>query len=540
MRTSPHRTVTRSRWLGAVALGLAATLFAACGSDSNSGSPSGTGDSSGTSGGPATTTAGGTEAPDTTGSGSGRTSLVIGSTLAPPTLDITTGSGAAIPAALLYNVFETLVKIDEKGEYQPLLAEKYEVSDDGLTYTFHLRQGVTFQNGQPFDSSDVKFSFDNSIANLAKGTAPGIISATFAPVASVEAPDANTVVVTLKQRSRNFLFNIAQTGGVVVDQTSLPAIATKPVGTGPFEFVSYSTNDNLKLKRYDGYWGTKPSLENVEFRYIGDPKTMADSIRSPGGVDLIDNLTPELFKTFQDDPDFQTINIVTNGETILAINNSRKPLDDVRVRQAISYAIDKKAVNEIAESGFAQIIGTHSSPNDPWYLDLSDTYQYDPDKAKELLQEAGVSDLKLTLQVPPVPYATSSAEVVRDNLADVGIDVTLKDIEFPLWIDQVFTKADYDLTIISHVEARDVDQYGNPGYYWRYDSPKVQDLLKQADAAPTDAESDDLYHQVLRQINEDAVNDWLFLLPGLTVAKKDITGIPNASYSLSYDLTRIK
>jgi peptide/nickel transport system substrate-binding protein len=122
----------------------------------------------------------------------------------------------------------------------------------------------------------------------------------------------------------------------------------------------------------------------------------------------------------------------------------------------------------------------------------------------------------------------------------VGIDVTLKDIEFPLWIDQVFTKADYDLTIISHVEARDVDQYGNPDYYWRYDSPKVQDLSKQADAAPTDAESDDLYHQVLRQINEDAVNDWLFLLPGLTVAKKDITGIPNASYALSYDLTRIK
>src|SRR3954447_525212 len=155
MRTPPHRKVTTPRRLGAVALVAGAMLFAACGSGSNSGSPSGTGGAGGSGGSDvsgstaantAATTAGGSDATGTSAStaASGRTSLVIGSTLAPPTLDITTGSGAAIPAALLYNVFETLVKIDEKGEYQPLLAEKYDVSDDGLTYTFHLQQGVTF------------------------------------------------------------------------------------------------------------------------------------------------------------------------------------------------------------------------------------------------------------------------------------------------------------------------------------------------------------------------------------------------------------
>jgi peptide/nickel transport system substrate-binding protein len=493
----------------------------------------------GSSKGPSTGTTAATTA--TTGAtGGGRTSLVIGTVLAPATLDITTGSGAAIPAALLNNVYETLIKATGPDNYAPALAKKWTISDDGLTYTFDLQTGVKFQNGEPFSSKDVKFSFDNSQANITAGKAPAIITQTFAPVASVAAPDANTIVITLKQRSRDFIYNLSQTGGVIINEKALPEVATSPVGTGPFQFVSYVTNASLKLKRYDGYWGTKPTLETVEFRYISDPKALADSIKSPGGVDIIDNLTPELFKGFEGDANFTTQNIVTNGETILAINNSRAPLNDVRVRQAISYAIDKKAVNDIAESGFGKIIGSHASPNDPWFEDLSSTYAFDQAKAKDLLTQAGVSGLKLTIQVPPVPYAKSAAPVIQQQLGDVGITVELKDIEFPLWISQVFTNADYDLTIISHVEARDVGLYGNPKYYWRYDNPKVQDLLKQADAAATPDASNALYKQVQEQINADAVNDWLFEVPGLTVAKKGISGFPTAAFSLSYDVTGVK
>jgi peptide/nickel transport system substrate-binding protein len=512
---------TRSRrgWrIGALAV--TGLLVAACGS------------SKGTTTGATTTTA--------AAGSTGRTSLVIGTVLAPPTLDITTGSGAAIPAALLNNVYETLIKATGPEQYAPALAKAWKVSDDGLTYTFTLQTGVTFHNGEAFSSKDVKFSFDNAQANITAGKAPAIVSQTFAPVASVAAPDANSIVITLKQRSRDFIYNLSQTGGVVINEKALPEVATHPVGTGPFQFDSYVTNASLKLKRYDGYWGTKPALQTVEWRYISDPKALSDSIKSPSGVDIIDNLTPDLFKAFEGDANFTTQNIVTNGETILAINNSRAPLNDVRVRQAISYAIDKKAVNDIAESGFGKIIGSHASPNDPWYEDLSNTYAFDPAKAKDLLQQAGVSGLKLTIQVPPVPYATAAAPIIQQELGDVGISVELKSIEFPLWIDQVFTKADYDLTIISHVEARDVGLYGNPKYYWRYDSAQVQDLLKQADAAPTADASNALYKQVLEQINKDAVNDWLFELPGLTVVKKGITGFPTAAFSLSYDVTGVK
>lgn len=471
--------------------------------------------------------------------GAPRDRLVIGSTLAPANLDITTGSGAAIPAALLYNVYETLVKIDADGNFQPLLASDYVVSDDGITYTFHLRDGVTFHNGDEFSSADVLFSFNNGQANLAAGKAPAIIAQTLAPIACISAPDDSTVVLQLKQRSRNFLFDIAQTGGAIVDEQAIADVATAPVGTGPFSFVSYDVGNRLELTANADYWGAAPGVTNVEFRYITDNKALADSIRSPDGVDLIDNLEPELFSGFEGQSDFQTFNSVTNGETILAFNNARAPLDDVRVRQAITYAIDKTAVNDIAEGGYAKTIGSFSSPNDPWFVDHSGDYPYDPDKAMELLEEAGVTDLALTIQVPPTPYAQNSAQVIQSLLADVGIDVTLNPIEFPLWIDQVFSQGDFDMTIISHVEARDIVLYGNPDYYWHYDDPEVQALLQEADAAATEQESNALYGEVQQIISDDAVNGFLFLLPGLTVAKAGITGIPVGGKSLSYDLTSI-
>jgi len=171
---------------------------------------------------------------------------------------------------------------------------------------------------------------------------------------------------------------------------------------------------------------------------------------------------------------------------------------------------------------------------------LSNTYPYDVNKAKQLLQEAGVSNVNLTLDVIPTPYAQASAPVIKDQLAKVGINVTLNNVEFPLWIDKDFTKGDFDLTIVAHVEARDTSLYGNPNYYWHYNNPQVQQLLKEADAATDEAKSNQLYGQVLDQINADAVNDWLFLLPRLEVVKKGITGYPTGSYSLSYDITGIK
>ncbi len=526
------------RLLGVVLAG--ALVLAACGDDDDAGT-SGTAASTAatsaadtTTGGTGTTT--GTGATTTTGGGgASNAALRVGAVLAPVSLDLTRDSGAGIPQLLLYNVYETLVKIDDDGAFQPLLASKYDVSDDGLTYTFTLQDGVTFHSGKPMTSADVKFSFDR---NLNDPAAPSIIKETFSKVASVAAPDPQTVVVTLKERSRNFLYNIAQTSGIVINEAAVPNLKTKEDGTGPFTVSNFQPPNSATLTRYDGYWGDPAAVASAEWRYITDANAMANAVQS-GDIDIVTNLAPELFSSrFANSKDFQTVNGLTNGETMVSINNSKAPLDDVRVRQAISYAINKEDVLAAAESGYGKIIGTHASPSDPWFTDI-DKYPFDPDKAKQLLADAGVSNLSLTLRLPPTPYAQATGPIVQSQLGDVGINVSIENVEFPRWIEQVFTNADYDLTVISHVEARDVVRYGDPTYYWRYNSPKVQQLLAQADAAPTDDESNDLYDQVLNQIADDAVNDWLFVLPNLQVISPKVKGYPENAYSLSYDLTGI-
>ncbi len=395
------------RWKQSVAVtvGGLALFAAACGGD-NSGSvattttpgASATTAASTTATSGAATTATGAATTTGGGSSSDTTSISIGETLAPASLDITQQSGAAVPQALLYNVYETLISIDDSGAFQPLLADDYTVSKDGLAYTFTLKDSLTFADGTAITSDTVKKTFEYNIANA---KAPALVKATFTPVASVTAPDPKTVVVKLKQPSRNFLFNLAQTGGVIVDDASRATIATASNGSGPFAVDSYTTNASLVLKANPAYWGTKPALQQVTFKYFSDANALANALKA-GDIDIIDNLSPELFGAFQSDTaNYETVNSATPGEVILAMNNSRAPLDNVKVRQAISYAINKQDVNDIAEQGTAKIIGSHSSPIDPWFKDLSSTYQFNVDKAKDLLKEAGVSDLKLTLDVIP-------------------------------------------------------------------------------------------------------------------------------------------
>jgi peptide/nickel transport system substrate-binding protein len=456
---------------------------------------------------------------------------------APASLDISAQSGAAVAQALLYNVYETLVRIDDSGTFQPLLAKSYTPSRDGLTWTFTLNDGTRFANGDPLTSASVKATFDYNIANE---RAPAVIRTTFAAVASVAAPDPATVVIKLKRPSRDFLFDLAQTGGVVVDDASRATMATTSNGSGPFGLASYTTNAALVLAANPNYWGTKPALQRATFRYFADANAMATALRS-GTIDIIDNLAPDLFADFAtDSAHYETVHGVTSGEVLVAMNNGRKPLDDVRVRQAISYAIDRQAVDDAAEQGTAMVIGSHASPVDPWFKDLSQTYRHDPDKAKALLQQAGVSDLRLTLDVVPLDYAQKAAPVIRDELAAIGITVKLNDIDFAQWVDKDYTKSDFDLTIAAHVDARDTNLYGNPDYYWHYNDAKVQKLLAQADAELDEAKSNALYGQVLDQINADAVNEWLFLLPRLEVVRQGISGYPRGSYSLSYDVTGIQ
>lgn len=466
--------------------------------------------------------------------------VTIGESVAPKTLDLTTNADAAIPESLLYNVYEGLVKLDPAGKIVPLLADSWNVSPTGRVYTFVLHKGVRFQNGDPLTANDVVYSIDR-VLKPASGK-PHPHGDDMAPVRVAKAINRTTVQVTLKQRSNGWLFAMAGPAGVVLDRKAVSTIATHPVGTGPYSFGSFISGYSVTLTKNPSYWGTPAGVDKVVFRAYDDPTALVNA-ELAGDVDIIDNvLAPELMTRFTADPSkFAVVPGLTNGKVLLSMNNSRKPLSNVLVRRAITYAIDRKALIKTAYAGYGKLIGTHSSPADPWYLDLSGTYPFDPAKAKKLLAQAGYAKgFSLTLALPPFGYATNSGQFIQSQLGQVGIKVKLQKVDFGLWIDQVFTHANYDMTIVAHVEPRDLIKYADPGYYWRYDNKTVQRLIAAGDAAQTSSQWIADYREVERIITHDAVNDWLFLLPSLEVVRSGITGYPRNSLSLSFDITALR
>jgi len=481
-----------------------------------------------------TTTTTSTTSPPTTGAPE-PVEVAIGLQLEPPTLDLTSSSVAGIPQVLLYNVYETLVKLEADGSITGLLAEDWELNDDGTVYRFHIREGVTFHNGNPLTADDVVFSLNHV---LTKEPAHPFAT-TLAPIASVVALDDYTVEVSLERFSANLLFFLTQGQGVILDESELGSIENSPVGTGPFRFVEWKVGDSISLEQNDAYWGEPALVDAVTFQYINDPNALNAALLDER-IDIIAGVSaPELLEEFEADDRFEVLTGLTNGEVTLAMNSRSGPLGELKVRQAISHAIDRQAIIDLAYFGYGIPIGTFASPLDPYYVDLTDVYPYDPDRARELLAEAGADDVTLRLFLPPISYARRGGEILASQLADVGIQTDIRNIEWGVWYDNVFVGQDYDLSIVAHVEPRDIGVYGNPDYYFAYDNPQVAEWLEQADAEPDEAARHELLRQVQEQITADAASAWLFLLPALSVIKKGISGYESDLPGLSLDVTKL-
>ena len=470
-----------------------------------------------------------------TDSTSGQGHVVIGLQLEPPTLDLTSSPAAAIPQVLLYNVYETLVKLEADGSITGLLADSWEISDDGLTYTFALRDGVKFHDGTDFDAEDVVFSI-----NHVRSKDPAHpFAATLAPINAVTAVDDSTVEMTVDAVSANLLFFLTQGQGVILQESAIETIANQPIGTGPFQFDAWTVGDNIVLSRYDAYWGSPALLETVTFRYINEP-TALNTAMLTGDIDVLAGVSaPELLTSFEGDDRFVVLQGLTNGEVTMSLNGRRAPLDDVRVRQAITHAIDRQAVVDLAYAGYGTVIGTFSTPLDPWYRDLTGVYPYDQDRARELLAEAGSEGITLEMILPPVSYASRSGEIIASQLAEVGITVNITNVEWGVWLEDVFNNHDFDISIVAHVEPRDLYQYGNPDYYWGNDSPQVGPILEQADSEPDPAVRNALYASVLEEITAVAADNWLFVLPALAVLREGVTGYEADLPGLSLDVTKL-
>jgi peptide/nickel transport system substrate-binding protein len=456
------------------------------------------------------------------GAAQAKDTLTVGMVLEPPHLDPTAGAASAIREVTYANIYEGLTRIDRHGQVQPALAESWTVSPDGLTYTFKLIGGVKFHDGTPFDCSIVKFSYERAVA-------PDSVNAQkqlFEPIASTTCPDPLTAVVKLKRPTSLFLFDMGWGDAVMISPKSAATNKTNPVGTGPFRFKQWVKGDRVEMERNPDYWGSQPKLKAVTFKFISDPAAATAAVLA-GDIDAFPLFpAPEAVEQFKADPRFAVQIGTTEGKTILALNNAKKPFDDIRVRRAFAHAIDRQALIDGAQSGFGKPIGSHYVPTDPGYIDLTGVYPYDPGKAKELLAEAGVKPgTEITIMLPPPTYARRGGEVIAAMLEQVGIKAKLVPIEWAQWLDQVFMRSDFDATIISHTEARDLDIYARDKYYFNYHSPEYKALYQKFVEAIDPKVQLDLVGQLQKKLAEDEPNVFLFALAKVGVANAKVRGL---------------
>ena len=462
--------------------------------------------------------------------------LTIALQLEPPHLDPTSAAAGAIDSVLYANVFEGLTRFGADGAILPGLAESWEVSDDGLIYTFDLRDGVTFHDGTAMDAEDVKFTLDRARAEDSANAQKAL----FEDIAEMTAPDPQTVQITLAQPNGALPFNLAWGDAVIVAPESIDAIKQAPVGTGPFRFEEWVQGDRIELARYADYWGEAPALEAATFKFISDP-TAAFAAMMAQDIDAFAGYpAPENLPQFEADPRFQVLVGSTEGETILAMNNGQPPFDNALVRAAVAHAINRQDIIDGAMFGLGTPIGTHFAPHNPDYLDLMDFSPFDPEKARALLAEAGFADgFTTTLKLPPPSYARRGGEIVGAQLRAVGIETEITNLEWAQWLEEVFRGKDFGLTIVSHTEPADINIYARPDYYFQYDNPDFQALMKELSATSDMAARTELLHQAQRMIAEDHVNAYLFQLAFPTVADARLRGLWENQPTQATDLTGV-
>lgn len=452
---------------------------------------------------------------------SARDTLILGMTLEPPVLDPTVSAASAVAEVTLYNVYETLTRINSDGRVTPLLAESWEVAPDLRTYTMRLRRDVRFHNGEPLTAETVKFAFERAGSEKSTNKDRRI----FADL-QVQAVDTHTVVITTQSSNPDFLFVLGQATAVIVEPKSAATNATAPVGTGPYVLQKWQKGASLTLAAWPQYREAgRIRIRQAVFRFIPDAAAQVAAVLA-GDVDVFPRVTPRGAAHLKGDARYQVIVSGSRAKTIVAFNHRHKALADVRVRRAIAAAIDRKAMIEAAADGYGVPIGSHYVPGAFGFIDTTGINPYDPEKAARLLAEAGVKlPLKLRMTLPPTPYARQGGELVAAQLAAIGVQVQLQSVEWAQWLSGTYGKKQYDLTLISHVEPLDLDNFTRSDYYWGYDSQAFRDLYHhiQHTANPTDRAR--LLGDAQRLLAQDAAHVFLYQPQWVTVASRHLRGL---------------
>ena len=437
-------------------------------------------------------------------------------------------SAASDTEAVFHNVFEGLVLFDETGALIPGLAESWDISDDGLTYTFHLRDDVTFHNGKAFSAEDVVYTYE-SLSGLGGEEA---LSSKFKNLTSVEAVDDYTVTMTLAEADAAFL----QYTRVAVLPKGYEDQSSAPVGTGPFVFEKYVPGQMVVLEKNEDYYDESrmPKIDEAQIYIMGDDSAVLTALQS-GQLDA--------GIVYADSADYLTGDFTVNSSPqnmvqLFALNNSATPFDDVRVRQAFEYAVNKDQIIDGVFAGYATELYFYND-------ELEDVYTYDVDKAKELMAEAGYEDgFDITITVPSnYQKHIDTAQVIAQQLKQINVNATIEPVEWGQWLEQVYTNADYQTTVVgltgkldpNDILGRYVSDYAKN--FMKYNNPDYDKLIEEAKTA-SDEERVELFKECQKMLTDDAAAVWICDPNAIAVTRSDLKGY--TFYPVSFiDLSKL-
>lgn len=413
---------------------------------------------------------------------------------------------------VLENIFDTLVEPDENLEMQPALADSWEVSEDQLTWTFELRDDVSFHDGSDFTSADVVYSYeriiDEELANAWR----------FDAVTAVEAVDEYTVEITVDAPAPNLLSNLGGFKGMSIvqeDNVESDEISSNPVGTGPFSMASYASGDHISLEANPDYWAGAPALGGVEFSFISEPSTALAALNS-GEIHWSDNIPPQQVEELEGSETLDIEVIPSNDYWYLAMNINEEPWDDERVRQAVGYAIDREAIIQAVSYGTAQPNQLAIPEDSIWYTEY-DRYSHDPDEAEQLLEEAGFDGGEIEfLATSEYPETITAAQIIADNLEPLGFEVSISQPDFSSWLDEQ-NNGNFDMLMMGWLGNIDPDDFyyaqhhseggSNPQGYANDD---VDELLEDG-RTETDADARaEIYAEAAQIIADEASYIYLY------------------------------
>ncbi|MCR4685329.1 MAG: ABC transporter substrate-binding protein [Lachnospiraceae bacterium] len=419
---------------------------------------------------------------------------------------------AAGTREVLFNVFEGLLKPDCDGNIVPAVAESYEVLSDGQDYIFHLRNNVKFHNGNKVSAEDVKYSLDKIAGKM--GDTPMVPA--YSLMEEVAVVDEQTVSVHLSEANVDFPSYLAMVNAAIIPKDH-DAYDTNPIGTGPFSFVSRSVQESIVLERFDDYWGNKAYLKRVTFKIVPQMDTVVMNLRG-GSLDMYAHLTTD--QVAQLTEDFTIMEGTMNLVQALYLNNAVKPFDDIRVRQALCYAVDRKNILELTSEGKGTIIGSSMFPSFSKYFlpELSQYYTQDIQKAKSLLAEAGYPggfDMTITVPSNYQPHI-NTAEVIVEQLKAVGINAKINLVEWNSWLSDTYVGRNYESTVIgvdaSYLSARALLErfYSKADDNFTNFSDPEYDALYEKVLTLTDEEEKTLCYKEMEQIlTKDAANVYI-------------------------------